>query len=549
MRYIKIGYRLALSIILALLITLNAVPAQAAGVIGLYPREGEIGDSIRINGAGFKPHGILFFYLSSDEAEKGDYIGDEVTTYKKIGIAVMNGAGIFSDPIYFDVPDTLTCGEESVDVHDGIYYVYATYHHEPCIISLTGFIVIKGEIELDLAEGTVGSEVQISGQDLRPDQEIDIKYDDNYIDIASGDSKTDGDGAFICTIIIPDSTTGSHVITVIDESGDTPETEFIVEPQITIEPTDQIAGEVVNISGTGFYKRQVITITLDDERLNTTPPTINTNHYGSFDASFIVPFSTSHGTKEVEAGVSRFNKAEAQLTIWGGIGISPTTSPDSPGYVGMKLIIYGGGFTAGSTITITYSQNDETIPVDTVPTDYGNFSVYFTVPPSASGSHEITATDGTSTATTTFIMESQAPPTPVPLTPEAVSTAAARAYFDWEDVDDDSGLSFTLQVASDDDFNTILLEKEGLATSEYELAEEEKLEPTGKGAPYYWRVKAIDGAFNESEWSHPILFYVGFSWASIPVWIWYTLGGLVILLLGFLGFRLRRRARAKIRPA
>jgi hypothetical protein len=546
MRYTKIGYRLALSIILALLITLTAVPARAAGVIALYPSQGEIGDSIRINGAGFESLGILFIYFSSDKAEKGDFIGDEVTTYKQIGVAVMNGDGIFSNPIYFDVPDTLTRGEESIDVHDGTYYVYATYHHEPRIISVTGFVVIHGEIELDLTEGTVGSEVQISGQGLRPDQEIDVQYDEYYIDIASGDNKTDSEGAFTCTIIIPDSTTGSHVITVIDESGDTPDTEFIVEPQITIEPTDQIAGEVVNISGTGFYKRRVITITLDDERLVTTPATINTDHYGSFDASFIVPFSTSYGTKEIKASVSRFNRAEAQLTVWGGIDISPATSPTSPGYAGMKLIIYGGGFTAGSTITITYSNNNETIPVDTVPTSDGGLSVYFTVPPSAAGSHEITATDGTSTATATFTMESQAPPTPVPLKPEAVGTAAARAYFDWKDVDDESGISFTLQVAYDDNFNAIVLEKEGLSASEYELTEEEKLEPTEKEAPYYWRVKAVDGAFNESEWSHPILFYVGFSWASIPVWIWYTLGGLVILLVGFLVFRLRRRVRVKI---
>jgi len=549
MRYSKIGYRLALGIILALLITVTAIPAQAAGVISLFPREGKIGDRIQIDGAGFDAHAILRIYLSSDKAEKGDYIGDEVTTYKEIAIALIDADNLFTYPVYFNVPDTLTFDEESVDVHDGDYYIYATYHYDRCIIARTLFTVIDGEIELDPEEGTVGSEVQISGQGLRPDQEIAVKYDEYDIDIASGDSKTDGDGSFICTIIIPHSTTGSHVITVIDESGDTPEAEFSVKPQITIEPIDQTVGETVNISGTGFYKRQVIHITLDDERLATTPLTIKTDHYGSFDASFLVPFSGSYGIKEVEANVNKFNKAEAQLTVWGGIRLIPITSPTSPGYAGMKLIIHGAGFIAEATITITYSHNDETIPVATVPADDGAFSVDFIVPPSFAGSHEITATDGTSTATSTFTMESQAPPTPVPLIPEAVSTAPARAYFDWEDVNDDSGVSFTLQVASDDDFNTIVLEKEGIATSEYELAEEEKLEPTEKEAPYYWRVKAVDGAFNESDWSYPILFYVGFSWASIPVWIWYTFGGLVILLLGFLGFRLRRRARVKIRPA
>ncbi|GAI03108.1 unnamed protein product, partial [marine sediment metagenome] len=99
-----------------------------------------------------------------------------------------------------------------------------------------------------------------------------------------------------------------------------------------------------------------------------------------------------------------------------------------------------------------------------------------------------------------------------------------------------------LQIASDADFTTIVLEKEGLSRSEYTVAEEEKLESTEKEAPYYWRVKAVDGASNESEWTYPRLFYVGFSWTSIPDWVWYTFYGLGVLLLGILGFWVRRRS-------
>jgi hypothetical protein len=80
-----------------------------------------------------------------------------------------------------------------------------------------------------------------------------------------------------------------------------------------------------------------------------------------------------------------------------------------------------------------------------------------------------------------------------------------------------------------------VLEREGLQHSEYTVAKGEELESTGKKA-YYWRVKAVDGASNESEWAPPGLFYVGFSPTSMPGWVWYIFYGLGVLLLVIVGF-------------
>ncbi len=73
-------------------------------------------------------------------------------------------------------------------------------------------------------------------------------------------------------------------------------------------------------------------------------------------------------------------------------------------------------------------------------------------------------------------MESEAPPMPMPLLPEVATTTEAEAYFDWTDVTDPSGVSYALQIASDKDFTTIVLEKKGLTNSEYTITEEEKLQ-------------------------------------------------------------------------
>jgi len=541
MKYNKICCLLALSIILALLLPVFAIPSHAAGrVIALDPEEGKIDKRIEVDGGGFNANEAVCIYFSNDKADEGDNIDSQVTAYEKVVMASTDAGGDFTRTYDFTVPEALTDGGHKEDVHGGDYYVYATYSRSQGIIAVARFTVIDGEIEIDPEEGTVGSEVEISGEELRHNQKIAVKYDGDEVDITSGDNETDSDGQFVCTIIIPESTAGNHVITVTDESGNKPEAEFSVKPKITLDPPEQAVLQEVTVSGTGFGKKEIITITIDGYKTPTTPLFIFTNHRGSFSGSFLVPSRDSGGIIRIEASDTFFNRAEAQLTILAGIRLDPITSPTSPGYVGMELTARGGGFIADAMVTITYSNNDETIPVATARTNAnGNFSASFTVPPSVAGSHAITATDDTSTVTATFTMESQAPPVPVLLLPKVADTAEAKAYFDWEDVTDPSGVSYTLQVASDANFTNIVLEREGLPASGYTLSKEEKLESTGKEA-YYWRIKAVDGARNESEWSSPGLFYVGFSWTTMPNWVWYILYGLGALLLGVLGFWVRK---------
>jgi hypothetical protein len=87
------------------------------------------------------------------------------------------------------------------------------------------------------------------------------------------------------------------------------------------------------------------------------------------------------------------------------------------------------------------------------------------------------------------------------------------------------------------------LEREGLTSSDYLLTVEEKLSPTKKDAPYYWRVKAVDGASNGSGWSTPASFYVSSGFA-ITGTTKNVLIGLGIAGGVFLGFRLGSRRTA-----
>jgi hypothetical protein len=546
MKLTKIVCILALSVILTLLIPLFPTTAHAAAALYVEPYEGRVGTWVEINGFFFEENENVFIYFSSQKVSLGDEITEDVTAYEHLVTANTTDAGHFDRSYGLFLPDAITDGTEVEDVHSGQYYFYATYYRSHEIVAYCDFMVLGGEISLDIEEGVVGTEVEISGEGLRPDQAITIEYDGNLTNISGGDERSDHRGDFTCKIIIPESAAGSHVITAIDESGDTPEAEFTVTPMITANPTAQVTGGEVTVNGLGFAKRETIAITLDGEELIITPLLPQTDHAGSFEASFIVPTSGGFGTRTVEVSDESNNEAETPMDILGGIMVSPATSESSPGHVGMELVISGAGFSAGTEVTITYSNNGEELPVATVTAEEGTFQVKFTVPPGAIGSHNITASGAASTATATFIMEAQSPPIPIPLTPAIAGTTEERAYFDWSEVSDDSGVSYSLQVALDSDFNALLLYKMGLEASEYTLVEGEELATTEQETPYYWRVKAVDNARNESDWTYPRLFYVGFSLSAMPVWAFYVIGVVVAAGLAMVGYWVwKNRTRGK----
>jgi hypothetical protein len=118
-------------------------------------------------------------------------------------------------------------------------------------------------------------------------------------------------------------------------------------------------------------------------------------------------------------------------------------------------------------------------------------------------------------------------------------------YFDWQDVTDPSGVTYSLVVATSKDFATdsIVLNVTGLTDSEYTVPAEEKLPSVKKDEPYYWHVRAVDGASNEGLWSGAGAFYVGGFSVSLSPPIIYALVGVGALLIGgFAGFWYGRRS-------
>jgi hypothetical protein len=528
-RIFRIG---AMALLLSLLVmALPASPALAAVNIALDPDEGEIGQRIDITGENFDGDYDVDIYFSSEEAGKNDDIDDDVANYELVKSSVpVDDYGDFDT--YFYVPEELTDGEDDEAVSSGTYYVYVTYEDDSNIEAVAELTVIAAELKLNPNQGPVGTAVKVTGTGFTDREQITVEYDGDEIDIESGDEETDRNGEFQCTIIIPESIAGKHTITVTDESDIGAEAEFTVKPEITVTPEAGSPGGTVTVEGTGFGDDVDVTIQFDGKEIAGD----KTDRDGSFAVTFTLP-AKGPGTYKIRAEDEDRNRDDVDFNIATEISLSRTT-----GNVGNQVTVSGSGFTPNGTVTVTYAS--EPVVVATTTADAtGKFSATFTVPKSKHGEHTITASDSAGiTSTTTFTMESTPPEAPLPLLPQEGSKAKAQAFFDWEDVTDPSGISYTLQIAASENFTDVLLERTELSESEYTLTEEEKLETTSNEAPYYWRVRAVDGAENASDWSTVIAFYVGSAFFSFSGdWKLYAVIGLAVVVLILIIALLRRK--------
>jgi len=529
---------LVVSALVSLVIgAVHSLPALAAESLRVSPTKGAIGDEIDIIGSRYDPGDRVYVHFSSRKASEGDDI-NELVVWEEVGKAIAGEQGTTDEgdiETSFKVPSELNDGDETKVVHAGEYFIYTTYSKEGKIQAIHEFTV-TGITLVYPERSPVGTKVLVKGVGFHRDERIEVFYNDDEIVIASGDNKTNDEGDFALSVVIPPSTAGTHTIAVeIDKDEATDE--FTVEPKISVSDTSVLVGDRVTVTGTGFGDKAQVVITFMDKTLEV----VLADDEGSFAINFDAP-SVGPGTYDVEARDEHGNSAKAEFTITTDLSIAPVTSPASPGHAGMEVTINGTGFTPNTEVTIIYTTSPVVVAI-TKSNAVGSFSATFRVPKSESGKHTITASDGIRTLGVNFFMESTAPTMPVLLLPTTEANPQQPVRFDWEDVADPSGVTYTLQIARDENFTDIVLEKAGLTQSEYTLTQEEELESTKKDELYYWQVMAVDGASNSSGWASSRSFFVGPVF-TLPDWVKYflgALGGLVLFLIGLLLVRRRRK--------
>jgi len=224
--------------------------------------------------------------------------------------------------------------------------------------------------------------------------------------------------------------------------------QFFVKPGLKVSPASARPTTTVTIIGQGFPAKAAGNLTFDGKSTNLT---ITTNDVGSFTTEFTIPDAT---TGEHELAVS----TEYPMAAAGAkLEILPAATPanKTPDVMTKDT----------STQALAANDNSSQPPQDSTP-----------------------------------------PPTPGPLTPMGHRfglLGTQTVSFNWSGVADPSGITYTLEVADNYDFlpTKPILRKTGLTETSCAL----NIAP----GTYYWRVKAVDGAGNESQWSYaPYAFVV-----------------------------------------
>jgi hypothetical protein len=450
--------------------------------ISISPNSGVTGDSVTVEGKGF---------ANAESSIKVTYDGTDMET----GITA-SSKGSWSET--FAVPSSAK-GSHIVDASGS-----TTDAGDVPDITFT----VSPEISLSPLSGSVGISVTVSGNGFGKNEgNIRVTYD-------GADAKTgvsaDSKGAWNVTFLVPNSIKGVHTV---DASGastgadEVPDVTFFVSSAVGIKPESGYVGDSITINGCGFGSSESgITVTLDGGVINSG---VAANSDGCWTISLVIPPSIggSHFIDAYSASTAANDVADAELIVLSKVVIEP-----AEGCVGSDISVEGTAFSAEEEVTIKY---DDTLVAESVTDADGNFQASFKAPKSVGGKHNVIANDdGGTSASGVFTMETVPPSLPQIVSPKDGGRVGlfdrVTPTFEWTDVSDPSGVYYGLQISSQSDFATTVLSKEDLVESKYTLTDDEAL-LRGK---YYWRIKAVDGAGNDSGWTASILVNVGL----MPLW-------------------------------
>jgi len=396
---------------------------------------------------------------------------------------------------------------------------------------------ISPVVKMDPAAGGVGTQVTITATGFTT-AEGGIKVLFSGKEVRSGIT-SEVNGSWSTSFAVPPSTRGSHIVNVLGNSTaskDVPDMIFTVAPSVNVSPVSGAVEDSIKVSGSGFANNETsIEVTFDGKTLERN---LLADDSGNWTVDTKVP-SCGSGPHSITA-TGRVTPATditpATFTTQSVLTIVPRS-----GNVKDELRVTGTGFNAGKDYSISFDGN----PVASGSVnESGTFQAMFKAPGGKSGSLPIVATDTKgSTASSTFTMETTAPETPNISSPKDGATVGfmgdTKISFKWSDVTDPSGVTYDIEVSEGSNFAKSLISLTKLAGAKYTLTEAEAL-PNGE---YFWRVRAVDGAGNASEWTPATSVKVGFMTTNTLVFI-----GIGVVVLLVLILVLPRVLRKKKRP-
>ncbi len=479
--------------------TVGTTTAYTFGIsprLAITPTSGAISSQLTVTGNGYSASSNISFFI------------DDVPISTTAATASAKGSFTLSN---FTIP-SISFGSHTLKATDaGGGSAVATFS-------------ASQSMTISPTSGAAGTQMTISGKGFEASKNIAITFRGITALTTPPTVVSDAAGNFSASMTLPASAGGPQPIGVSDGTN-SGSANFTVSSTSTINVNRGNIGTSVSVTGAGFNAGSPVVVRWDAAQVAQT----TADATGAFSATFRVPPSKGgEHTVTVFDGTTTKNFTFT-VTSTGSIG-------QTTGNIGSDISISGNGFNSGATVNITFDG----VKISSATVDgNGNFQALFKAPRVKGGAHTVVASDGTNTLTSTWTMETTPPPAPLLIKPVNNTKGEPLADFIWTGVTDPSGVSYTFQLATDSNFNTVIVEKKELTNPGYKITENEKLKSVSQSQSYYWRVKATDDASNESEWSTPYSFYVGF---IMPDWGLYAIAGAAVVVFFILGFWLGRRS-------
>ena len=563
-------------LIIAMAICLMAIPGLSSSASAASFRiygggsiardEGYIGDTIEITGSWAESSGRdLYIYFEIDEDDEEDWPNESYDNAGSLEEIDVGPPARFAydfdrDEIQFTIPECYS-GEHEIWICDD---------DDPADEVDTLVFTVYPYIEIDEDQGAAGTEVAMTGWGWdKKDSDFEIWFmldngepssstltdldegtdyvvawsaNDDGIDVEIDDDiEHQGTWKEEITFSIPEASQGEHWVYAVGDENDNiadyhiKGAPFEVSAGISSDVKSGVPGTEVTVSGSGFASEEKgIEIFFDGE---TIASGITADEDGYWKKTFKVP-TTGAGTYSITVEGDDTNKSdldELEFEIISTLSMTPTE-----GDIGTLINISGTGLPGNTPVTVKY---DGTTVKSSTTDANGNLPAISFPATHTQGTHQashtVVVSYGSASKSYTFTMESTAPAIPAMKAPEdglrIGFVGKATPEFEWAAVTDPSGLSYELQLAENPEFMPVLISKTGLTSTSFSLADADSL----VYGNYYWRVKAIDGAMNDSGWSATSSFKSGL----LPLWSFITIISLLAVLFAFLIFVLVRRSR------
>jgi len=406
-------------------------------------------------------------------------------------------------------------------------------------------ISIGAGISINKTTGPAGTGVTVSGAGFSAGEKtIVVTFDTTQV---ASNITAKADGTWTANFNVPASSGGDHSISasgVITKAVSIQSQVFTVLPSISLKSTNGAPGNSVTVNGSGFSPNQKgISVTFDGQEV----ANISAQASGDWTATFNIPPGAfgSHTISVAGAGIGDLSLGDLSFKVTPSATITPST-----GTVGTNVTVKGFGFAPNSSIQFTYDDQD--VSAGRVTTDgMGSFSKSFAIPKSIAGDHTVRTVDSqNNSAEMSFSIASNPPSVPKPESPASGKRLGflgkITPTFTWSKSTGASVVTYTFQLDIDPEFSDPI-EETDLTTPKYSLSQSEAL----TRGTYYWRVKAIDIASNESPWSQTQTLKSGL----MPPFLFFLLLILVLAALGAAAYFLlpkfllkRQKAQAPASP-